>query len=43
MAGAYGGEAKPEIRRPRIKYDKDRLENSKKFRIASDDEPLVKA
>ena len=25
MAGAYGGDAKPEIRRPRVKYEKDRL------------------
>lgn len=43
MAGAYGGEAKPELRRPRIKYDKDRLATSKKFRIATADEPRVRA
>jgi hypothetical protein len=33
MAGAYGGQAKGEIRRPGIKYDKERLNNSKKFRV----------
>lgn len=43
MAGAYGGEAKPELRRPRVKYDKDRLATSKKFRIATADEPRVRA
>lgn len=43
MAGAYGGEAKPELRRPRVKYDKERLQNSKKFRISTADEPSVRA
>lgn len=43
MAGAYGGEAKPELRRPKIKYDKERLANSKKFRISTADEPFVRA
>jgi len=43
MAGAYGGMAKGEIRRPGIKYDKERLANSKKFRVATADEPRVRA
>lgn len=43
MAGAYGGEAKPELRRPKIKYDKERLANSKKFRVSTGDEPMVRA
>lgn len=43
MAGAYGGDAKPEIRRPRVKYEKDRLQNSKKFRISTAEEPRVRA
>lgn len=43
MAGAYGGAAKGEVRRPGIKYDKERLNNSKKFRVSTADEPLVRA
>lgn len=43
MAGAYGGMARGEIRRPGIKYQKDRLENSKKFRVSTADEPKVRA
>jgi len=43
MAGAYGGMARGEIRRPGIKYDKDRLQNSKKFRVSTADEPKVRA
>ena len=43
MAGAYGGMAMGEIRRPGIKYDRDRLANSKKFRVATADEPKVRA
>lgn len=34
LAGAYGGEAKPDLRRPRVKYDKDRLKGSQQFRGA---------
>lgn len=43
MAGAYGGMAKGELRRPGVKYEKDRLANSKKFRVATADEPKVRA
>ena len=43
MAGAYGGVARGEIRRPGIKYDRERLENSKKFRVSTADEPRVRA
>jgi hypothetical protein len=43
MAGAYGGMARGEIRRPGIKYEKERLQNSKKFRVATADEPKVRA
>lgn len=43
MAGAYGGMARGEIRRPGIKYEKDRLNNSKKFRVSTADEPRVRA
>lgn len=43
MAGAYGGMARGEIRRPGIKYDKDRLANSKKFRVSTADEPKIRA
>lgn len=43
MAGAYGGEAKAEIRKPNIKYSQDRLANSKKFRIAAQEEPKIRA
>lgn len=41
LAKAFGGEPKPEIRRPHVKYDKDRLKNSKKFRVTAAEEPLV--
>lgn len=43
MADAYGGMAKGELRRPGIKYDKERLANSKKFRVSTADEPKVRA
>lgn len=43
MAGAYGGMARGEVRRPGIKYDKDRLNNSKKFRVSTADEPRIRA
>lgn len=43
MAGAYGGMARGEIRRPGIKYDPKRLENAKKFRVSTADEPKVRA
>ena len=43
MAGAYGGQAKGELRRPGVKYDKDRLAGSKKFRVSTADEPKVRA
>jgi hypothetical protein len=43
MAGAYGGMARGEIRRPGIKYDKERLNNSKKFRVSTADEPRIRA
>lgn len=43
MAGAYGGMAKGTLRRQGIKYDKDRLKGSKKFRVSTADEPKVRA
>jgi len=43
MAGAYGGAARGTVRRPGIKYEKDRLENSKKFRVSTAEEPAVRA
>jgi len=43
MAGAYGGQAIGSIRRPGIKYDKERLEGSRKFRVSTADEPKVRA
>jgi hypothetical protein len=43
MAGAYGGQAIGSIRRPGIKYEKERLEGSKKFRVSTADEPKVRA
>jgi len=42
MAGVYGGEARPEVRRANVKYDKDRHQNSKKFRLSEADEPNEK-
>lgn len=43
MAGAYGGQAIGSIRRPGIKYDQERLEGSKKFRVQTADEEKVRA
>lgn len=43
MAGAYGGTARGQVRRPGIKYDKDRLNNAKKFRVSTAEEPKVRA
>jgi hypothetical protein len=43
MAGAYGGIARGEVRRPGIKYDPKRLEGAKKFRVSTADEPKVRA
>jgi hypothetical protein len=43
MAGAYGGQAIGSIRRAGIKYEPDRLEGSKKFRVTTADEPKVRA
>lgn len=43
MAGAYGGTARGQIRRPGIKYDKTRLDNAKKFRVNTAEEPKVRA
>jgi len=43
MAGAYGGQAVGSIRRPGIKYEKDRLEGSKKFRVNTAEEPKLRA
>jgi len=42
MADAYGGMAKGHMRRPGIKYDEDRLKNSKKI-TAGGDEPIERA
>lgn len=43
MAGAYGGQAIGSIRRPGIKYDEERLKGSKKFRVSTADEHIVRA
>jgi len=43
MAGAYGGQAVGSIRRPGIKYEKDRLKDSKKFRVNTAEEPKLRA
>jgi len=43
MAGAYGGQALGQIKRPGVKYDKKRLEDSKQFRVNHDDEPALRA
>jgi hypothetical protein len=43
MAGAYGGAAIGSIRRQGIKYEKERLEGSRKFRVSTADEPKVRA
>lgn len=42
MADAYGGQAKGHLRRAGIKYDQDRLKNSKKFILGQDEEPVEK-
>jgi hypothetical protein len=43
MAGAYGGQAVGSIRRPGIKYEKDRLKGSKQFRVNTAEEPKLRA
>lgn len=43
MAGAYGGQAMGQIKRPGVKYEKDRLKDSKKFRVNADEEPALRA
>lgn len=43
MAGAYGGQAVGSVRRPGIKYDKDRLEGSKTFRVNTAEEPKLRS
>ena len=43
MAGAYGGQAVGSIRRPGIKYEKDRLKGSKTFRVNTAEEPKLRA
>jgi len=43
MAGAYGGQAVGSVRRPGIKYDKERLKGSKQFRVNTAEEPKLRA
>lgn len=43
MAGAYGGQAVGSVRRPGIKYEKDRLKGSKTFRVNTAEEPKLRA
>lgn len=43
MAGAYGGQAMGSIRRPGIKYEKERLKDGMKFRVSAEDEPHLRA
>lgn len=43
MADAYGGKPKGHLRRPGIKYEEDRLRNSKKFVVSKDQEQVVRA
>lgn len=44
LAKAFGGEVKPEIRRPRVKYDSNRVvSKGNQFRITTADEPRVRA
>jgi hypothetical protein len=43
MAGAYGGQAVGSIRRPGIKYEKDRLKGAKTFRVNTAEEPKLRA
>jgi len=42
LAGAYGGEAVGSIRRQGVKYDKERLKGSQKFRVSTADEPKLR-
>ena len=39
MAGAYGGQAIGQIRRPGVKYEKERLVGKKVFRVNTAEEP----
>lgn len=43
LAGAYGGQAVGSIRRVGVKYDKERLEGAKKFRVNTAEEPQIRA
>lgn len=43
MADAYGGKARGHLRRPGIKYEEDRLKDSKKFVVSKDQELVVRA
>ena len=43
MASAYGGQAIGEIRRPGVKYDKERLVGKKVFRVNTAEEPKLRA
>lgn len=43
MAGAYGGQAIGQIKRPGVKYERDRLKDSKKFRVNAEEEPAFRA
>jgi hypothetical protein len=43
MAGAYGGQALGSIKRPGIKYEKERLKDSMKFRVSAEEEPQFRA
>jgi hypothetical protein len=43
LAGAYGGQAIGSIRRPGVKYDKERLKDGLKFRVSSENEQKVRA
>ena len=43
MAGAYGGQAVGSVRRPGVKYEKDRLKGAKTFRVNTAEEPQLRA
>jgi hypothetical protein len=43
MAGAYGGQALGSIRRPGVKYEKERLKDGMKFRVSAEEEPHLRA
>lgn len=43
MAGAYGGQAIGQIRRPGVKYEKERLVGKKVFRVNTAEEPKLRA